>query len=79
MKLDYDVLRGVMLKIEEEYVDVALYNLKVNDYDLKTIAYHCKILYEGGYVDNYGGQLWRRRTDWIWCRFSYFRRSSIFG
>ena len=38
MKMDYDVLRDVMLKIEEEYVDVALYNIEVKDYDMKTIA-----------------------------------------
>jgi hypothetical protein len=55
MKMDYDVLRDVMLKIEEEYVDVALYNIEVKDYDMKTIAYHCKLLYEAGFVSDYAG------------------------
>lgn len=55
MKMDYDVLRDVMLQIEEKYIDVVLYNIKVKDYDMQTIAYHCKLLYEAGFISAYKG------------------------
>jgi hypothetical protein len=42
-----------MLRIEDEYTDSALNNLKIEDYDLNTTAYHCKLLWEAGLVDSY--------------------------
>jgi hypothetical protein len=56
MKRDMEVIRKVLLAIEEQYVDVAIYNLKVDDLDMKIIAYHCKLLYDAEYISDYKAQ-----------------------
>ena len=56
MKRDMDIIRKVLLAVEEQYVDVAIHDLKVDDADRKTLAYHCKILHEGGYLSDYKAQ-----------------------
>ncbi len=53
MKRDMDLVRLILLKIEEDYVSTALYNIEINGYDKETIAYHCKILHEAGFVSDY--------------------------
>jgi len=53
MKRDMDLIRKVLLAIEDQYIDVPLYNLKVEGYDLESIAYHCKILYEAELISDY--------------------------
>ena len=63
MKRDMDLVRLILLKIEEEYKSTALIDLKIDGYDKETIAYHCKILCEAGYISNYnpiyaGDKLW---------------------
>ena len=55
MKMDYDVIREVMLAIEEQYVDVALWGVEIEGYDYKTVAYHCNLLYEAGLISDYKG------------------------
>ena len=58
-----DLVRLILLKIEEEYVSTALYNIEIDGYDKETIAYHCKILHEAGFVSDYGSRsaaYWRR-------------------
>lgn len=52
---DMELIRKIMLTIEEQYVDVVLYNIEIKGYDLKTIAYHCDILHQAGLVSVYGG------------------------
>lgn len=56
MKRDMDLVRLILLRIEEDYVSTALYNLKIDGYDKETIAYHCKILHEAGFVSDYDSQ-----------------------
>lgn len=63
MKRDMDLVRLILLEIEEEYRSTTIYNLKVGNYDTETIAYHCKILYEAGLISCYSpqyadGQIW---------------------
>ena len=63
MKRDMEFVRLILLKIEEEYRSTALYNLKIDGYDMETTAYHCKILHEAGLISDYGsqyadGQIW---------------------
>ena len=53
MKRDMDLVRLILLKIEEDYVSTALYDLKIDGYDKETIAYHCKILHEAGFISDY--------------------------
>lgn len=56
MKRDMDLVREILLKIEEEHVYTAIYNLKIDGYDMETVAYHCKIMYEAGLISDYGSQ-----------------------
>ena len=56
MKRDMDLVRLILLKIEEEYVSTAIYNLKVDTYDMATVAYHCKIMHEAGLISDYKAQ-----------------------
>ena len=53
MKRDMDLVRKILLEIEEQYVSSSIIDLKIEGYDSETIAYHCKILYEAGYVSYY--------------------------
>lgn len=53
MKRDMDLVRLILLEIEEEYQSTALINLSVDGYDLETVAYHCKIMYQAGLIDHY--------------------------
>ncbi len=55
MKRDMDLVRKILLSIEEQYEDVALYDFKIDGYDMKTVAYHCNILYTGGFIEDFAG------------------------
>lgn len=53
MKRDMDLVRLILLKIEEEYVSTAILDLKVDNYDTETVAFHCQLLNEAGYIKSY--------------------------
>ena len=53
MKRDMDLIRLILLKIEEEHKSTAIYNLAIDGYDKETVAYHCKILHEVGFISDY--------------------------
>lgn len=53
MKRDMDLVRKILLEIEEKYVSTAIYGLEVEGYDTAAVAYHCKILYEAGLISDY--------------------------
>lgn len=53
MKRDMDLVREILLEIEKQYISTAIYNLKIEGYDMNTIAYHCKILHEAGMISSY--------------------------
>lgn len=52
MKRDMDLVRKILLEIEERYVSTALYDLQIEGYDMQTIAYHCKIMHEAGLISD---------------------------
>lgn len=52
MRRDMDLVRVILLKIEEEHAGVGLANLEVEGYDRATIAYHCQLLEEAGLVSS---------------------------
>lgn len=56
MKRDMDLVRLVLLEIEEKYLSTAIYDLKIEGYDTETVAYHCKILHEAGLISDYQAQ-----------------------
>ena len=39
-----DLVRKILLEIEKQYKSTAIINLKIESYDMETVAYHCKIL-----------------------------------
>ena len=53
-----ELIRKILFCIEEKYVDTWLDSnqVKIDGYDLKTVAYHCAILYDAGLVSDYKGQ-----------------------
>lgn len=65
MKRNMDLVRLILLEIEEQYRSTALYNLRIEGYDTETIAYHCKILHEAGLIDSYRA----RYADNMLCSF----------
>lgn len=53
MKRDMELVRRILFAIESEYKGVSICNLSVPEYDLVTIAEHCKIMYEKGLINEY--------------------------
>lgn len=53
MKRDMDLIRLILLKIEEEYRSTAIINLEIEGYDKETVAYHCKILNDADWISYY--------------------------
>lgn len=56
MKRDMELCRKILFAIEEQYVDVAIHNLKIESYSMEQVAYHCKILHEAGLVSYYNSK-----------------------
>lgn len=56
MKRDMDLVREILLEIEKSYVSTAIRDLHIDGYDMETIAYHCKILHEVGFISDYKAQ-----------------------
>ena len=58
MQRDMELIRKILFVIEDKYVDTWLdsSDIKVDGYDMKTIAYHCAILYDAGLVYDYKGK-----------------------
>lgn len=56
MQRDMELVRKILFKIEEIVDNVACHNLKIEGYSMNQVAYHCSILYEGGYIYDYKAQ-----------------------
>ena len=56
MKRDMDLVRLILLEIEDKYSSTAIYDLAIDVYDTEMVAYHCKILYEAGLISDYKAQ-----------------------
>ena len=56
MKRDMELMRKILFKIKETVDNVAEYNLTIEGYTMEQVAYHCSILYEGGYIYSYKPQ-----------------------
>ncbi|MFZ5821179.1 MAG: DUF2513 domain-containing protein [Chloroflexota bacterium] len=55
MKRDMDLIRKILLTVEKEYKpgETFMFGLKVEDYDMPTIAEHCDLLYQQGFLKAY--------------------------
>ncbi len=58
MQRDMELIRKILFVIEEKYIDIWLSSdeIIIEGYDMKTIGYHCSILYDAGLVNDYKGQ-----------------------
>lgn len=56
MKRDMELIRKILFKVEETVDNVAEINLEVDGYSMNQVAYHCALLFEGGYIHDYEGQ-----------------------
>jgi hypothetical protein len=52
MKRDIDLQRKILFAIEEQYKpgEGQIFNLKIDGYDLDTVAEHCSLLYKQGLI-----------------------------
>ena len=48
MKRDLQLIKKILQKIEEDFVNVALFNIEIDSYDRITVCNHCKMLYQDG-------------------------------
>ncbi len=56
MKRDMELIRKILFKIEDTVDNTAKHNLTIEGYTMEQVAYHCAILYEGGYIYGYKPQ-----------------------
>lgn len=55
MKRDLQLIKKILLKIEDEYVNTPLMNISLDGYTKEQIANHCELLYEEGLLNKYKG------------------------
>lgn len=57
MQRDMELIRKILFMIEDKYIDTGLSGneIAIDGYDMKTVAYHCAILYDAGLIYNYKG------------------------
>lgn len=53
MKRDLQLIKKILLKIEEEYVNAPLMNISLDGYTKEQIANHCELLKEEGLLNKY--------------------------
>lgn len=53
MKRDMELIRKIMFKIEEDYSGTPIRTLRIDGYDMTTVAEHCRLMYEHGLIDKY--------------------------
>ncbi|WP_099203479.1 DUF2513 domain-containing protein [Miniphocaeibacter massiliensis] len=60
MKRDMELVRKILFKIEKEYIDTALSydNIKIEGYDMKTIGYHCDLMYNVNLLSYYNPRVY---------------------
>ena len=56
MKRELQLIKKILLKIEEEYENTTLFGLKIEGYTTQQIANHVELLYGEGLISYYKGQ-----------------------
>ena len=63
MKRDMDLVRLILLKIEEEHTSGLVMGITIDNYDIETVAYHCEIMYQAGLILEYKRErAWGNKT-----------------
>ncbi len=55
MRRDLNLIKKILLAIEEKYVNSPLINLPIDGYSLQQVANHCELLHEEGLISKYKG------------------------
>lgn len=50
MQRDMELIRKILFKIEDTVDNVNKTNIYIEGYTQEQVAYHCSLLYEGGYI-----------------------------
>lgn len=53
MKRDMELVRKILLFIEDHHEGTSLINLKLDGYDKTTVAEHCKIMFDYGLLEHF--------------------------
>lgn len=56
MQRDMELIRKILFKIEDTVNNTATFDLEIEGYTFEQVAYHCSLLYEGGYIHAYNPQ-----------------------
>lgn len=56
MKRNMELIRKILFEVEENVNNVSIENLEISGYTMEEVAYHCAILFEGGYLHDYEGE-----------------------
>lgn len=59
-----DLIRLILLKVEDDYSCTALMNLKIDGYSAEAIAYNCQLAFEAGYLRDCNVQY---ADDGVWA------------
>ena len=66
MKRDMDLIRAILLRVEEEYGGISITNLSIEGNSLEEVAVHCKMLEDAGLVTDGAEYLDKIRDDSLW-------------
>lgn len=55
MKRDMELCRKILFAIEEQHKGETIMDLSIENYTMEQVAYHCKIMYEAGFLSYYEG------------------------
>lgn len=56
MKRNMELVRDILLTIEDAKPFECIRNMKINGFDKQEIAYHCELLYQAGFIKDYHGE-----------------------
>ena len=58
MKRDMDLVREILLAIEEKHTGEAIFNLQIPEHNSNEIAFHCRLLYDAGLMNKHICSWW---------------------
>ena len=55
MKRDMELMRKLLFAIEEQYEpgEITIFSINIPDYDTQTIAEHCDLIFQAGFIKSY--------------------------
>lgn len=56
MKRDMELIRNILIKIEDEVDNTVKHNISIDGYSMEQVAYHCSLLYDGNLINDYAAR-----------------------